>query len=97
MTGRRTRLQRAATAARWGGRVARGGGRVVRVASRTTRSSTSWTMGRVLGPHAYRRGVDDLVGRLSDALGELEGVIAAQRVEIERLRRENTELRGSRR
>jgi hypothetical protein len=54
-------------------------------------------MGRVLGPHAYRRRVDDLVGRLSDALGELEGVIAAQRVEIERLRRENTELRGPRR
>jgi hypothetical protein len=54
-------------------------------------------MSRMLGPHAYRRQVDDLVGRLADALDQMEAVLAAQRVEIEALRQENARLRSTQR
>jgi hypothetical protein len=91
---RRSRLAKAKVAARVGGRVARRSGQALGVVTRATRTSTSWTMSRMLGPDAYRRQVDDLVGRLADALDQMEAVLAAQQAEIEALRQENARLRA---
>lgn len=51
-------------------------------------------MGWGFGPNTYRRKVDDVAGRLADALNMMEAVLAAQQLEIKRLQSENAQLRA---
>jgi hypothetical protein len=96
MTKRRSRLARTKTAATGTLRIAGGGLRAAGWAAGRTRTVTSTTMGWGFGPNKYRRQVDDVVGRLSDALNVMESVLTAQQLEIEQLRQENTMLRAAR-
>ena len=76
--------------------MAKSSARAAGAASRTTRSATSATLRRGLGTDRYRREVDDLVQRLTDALAELHSVLEAREREVEQLRAEIAELRSAR-
>lgn len=61
------------------------------------RTTTSTMMRWGFGPNTYRRKVDDVAGRLADALNVMDAILAAQHLEIERLRWENARLKAERR
>ena len=96
MTNWRKRQQRVRSAARGTLWLAKSSARAAGAASRTTRSATSATLRRGLGTDRYRREVDDLVQRLTDALAELHSVLEAREREVEQLRAEIAELRSAR-
>lgn len=70
------------------GKVVRGGAKVTRKGMSGVKTSTAWLGTRVLGTNKYRRDVDDVVGRLSDALRRVEAALTVRDEEIRRLREE---------
>lgn len=71
-----------------GGKGLRTGAKAVKTGTGHAKHGTAWLMGRTLGPHKYRRDVDDVSGRLSDALQRIEAALRARDEEIRRLRAE---------
>ena len=75
-------------AAKKTGKVVRGGAKVAKKGMGGVKTSTAWLGTRVLGTNKYRRDVDDVVGRLSDALRRVEAALTVRDEEIRRLREE---------
>ena len=71
-----------------GGKGLRTGAKAVKTGTGHAKNGTAWLMARTLGPHKYRRDVDDVSGRLSDALQRIEASLRARDEEIRRLRAE---------
>jgi hypothetical protein len=68
-------------------------GKVVQTTSGAVRTASTTTLRKALGADKYRRGVEDVVGRLSDALQRLDAALRAKDAEIARLRVELATLR----
>ncbi len=62
------------------------GGKVINKTQRTVRDTSTTVAQYWLGGKKYKRDIEDVSGRLSDALQRLDAVLKAKNVEIDQLR-----------